>query len=335
MGFWSSVSKKNVDAFAKVANGISEMSSVNENKTVNSKKQNDSNTANKKSKILDDILSSLPPDISRYTKKKLTEVIDYEPRIGVMGKTGVGKSSLCNAIFQQDICKVSHVEACTRKLEELQIDVGGRKLTLIDLPGVGESEARDIEYKTLYQELIPTLDLILWVIKADDRALGPDENFYKNVIRPLRAEDKILFVINQADKIEPSYEWDGSKKRPSATQIENLERKEIDIYNRLFENNNGCIAVSAPLKYNISNLVKKMVLRLPKRSKAAVYSTLREENKTEEVKQESKKGFTEAVKDVLDSIIDNAPIPKIVREPLKKAKDYVCDKISSFFDSWF
>jgi len=332
MGFWSSVSKKNVDAFAKVANGISEMSSVNENKTVNSKKQNDSNTANKKSKILDDILSSLPPDISRYTKKKLTEVI---PRIGVMGKTGVGKSSLCNAIFQQDICKVSHVEACTRKLEELQIDVGGRKLTLIDLPGVGESEARDIEYKTLYQELIPTLDLILWVIKADDRALGPDENFYKNVIKPLRAEDKILFVINQADKIEPSYEWDGSKKRPSATQIENLERKEIDIYSRLFENNNGCIAVSAPLKYNISNLVKKMVLRLPKRSKAAVYSTLREENKTEEVKQESKKGFTEAVKDVLDSIIDNAPIPKIVREPLKKAKDYVCDKISSFFDSWF
>lgn len=334
MGLWSSVIAKQLEAVQNATKSLSEMPSANENETDSSNKHDD-NTANKKSKILDDILSSLPPEISRYTKRKLTEVIDYEPRIGVMGKTGVGKSSLCNAIFQQDVCKVSHVEACTRKLEELQIDVGGRKLTLIDLPGVGESEARDIEYKSLYQELIPTLDLVLWVIKADDRALGPDENFYKNVIKPLSAEDKILFVINQADKIEPSYEWDGSKKRPSATQIENLERKEIDIYNRLFENNNGCIAVSAPSKYNISNLVKKMVLRLPKRSKAAVYSTLREENKTEEVKQESKKGFTEAVKDVLDSIIDNAPIPNIVKEPLKKAKDYVCDKISSFFDSWF
>ncbi len=335
MGFWSSVSKKNVDAFAKVANGISEMSSVNENKTVNSKKQNDSNTANKKSKILDDILSSLPPDISRYTKKKLTEVIDYEPRIGVMGKTGVGKSSLCNAIFQQEICKVSHVEACTREVEELPIDVGGRNLILIDLPGVGESEERDIEYKTLYEEIIPTLDLILWVIKADDRALGPDESFYKNVIKPLKAEDRILFVLNQADNIHPKKEWDDFNNRPSAAQIGNLERKEIDVYNRLFENNNGCVAVSAELKYNISNLVKKMVLRLPKHSKAAVYSNLREENKTEEVKQESKKGFTEAIKDVLDSVIDNAPVPKIVREPLKKVKDYVVDKISSFFDSWF
>lgn len=334
MGLWSNVAAKNSDAIRRATKGISEMSSTQKERTQNNK-NNDVNNADKKSKLLDDILSSLPPDISRYTKKKLTEVIDYEPRIGVMGKTGAGKSSLCNAIFQNDVCKVSDVTACTRTIQELEIDVGGRKLTLIDLPGVGENEARDIEYKTLYEELIPTLDLILWVIKADDRALGPDENFYINVIKPLKAEDKILFVLNQADKVAPSFEWDFSNHRPSAKQIENLELKEIDIYNCLFENNNGCVSVSVPFKYNISNLVKKMVLRLPKRSKAAVYSTLREENKTEEVKQESKKGFTEAVKDVLDSIIDNAPIPKIVREPLKKAKDYVCDKISSFFDSWF
>lgn len=334
MGLWSNVAAINSDVIRIATKGISEMSSTQKERTHNNK-NNDVNNADKNSKLLDDILSSLPPDISRYTKKKLTEVIDYEPRIGVMGKTGVGKSSLCNAIFQNDICKVSDVTACTRTIQELKIDVGGRKLTLIDLPGVGENEARDIEYKTLYEELIPTLDLILWVIKADDRALGPDENFYINVIKPLKAEDKILFVLNQADKVAPSFEWDFSNHRPSAKQIENLELKEIDIYSCLFENNNGCIAVSAPLKYNISNLVKKMVLRLPKNSKAAVYSTLREENKTEEVKQESKKGFTEAIKDVLDSVIDNAPVPKIVREPLKKVKDYVVDKISSFFDSWF
>lgn len=304
-----------------------------DNPSVQSESTSEKSTKN--TKILDDILSTLPPEISRYTKKKLTEVIDYEPRIGVMGKTGVGKSSLCNAIFQQDVCKVSHVEACTRTLEELKIDVGGRKLTIVDLPGVGESKERDAEYKTLYEEQIPNLDLILWVIKADDRALAPDEDFYQNVIKPLNAEDKILFVINQADKIEPSYEWDHGNKRPSSAQIDNLEAKELDIYNRLFETSNGCIAVSAPLKYNISNLVKKMVLRLPKKSKAAVYSTLREENKTKEVKAESKKGFTETVKDVLDDVIDYSPLPKIVKEPLKKAKDYICDKISSFFDSWF
>lgn len=252
-----------------------------------------------------------------------------------MGKTGVGKSSLCNAIFQQDVCKVSHVEACTRTVEELRIDVGDRSLTLVDLPGVGESQERDDEYAALYAEQIPSLDLILWVIKADDRALGPDEKFYNDVIKKFDAEDKIIFVINQADKVEPSDEWNRDTNRPSSEQRESLERKEVDIYSRLFEPNNGCIAVSTKRKFNIDLLVKKMILKLPKRSKAAVYSTLREENKTEEVKKESKKGFTEAVKDVLDSVIDNAPLPKIVREPLKAAKNYICDKISGFFDSWF
>lgn len=292
-------------------------------------------TSSSKNKILDDIFSKLPPEIAKYTKKKLTEVIDYEPRIGVMGKTGVGKSSLCNAIFQQDVCKVSHVEACTRTVEELRINVGDRSLTLVDLPGVGESQERDEEYAALYAEQIPSLDLILWVIKADDRALGPDEKFYNDVIKKFDAEDKIIFVINQADKVEPSDEWNRDTNRPSSEQRESLERKEVDIYSRLFEPNNGCIAVSTKRKFNIDLLVKKMILKLPKRSKAAVYSTLREENKTEEVKKESKKGFTEAVKDVLDSVIDNAPLPKIVREPLKAAKNYICDKISGFFDSWF
>jgi predicted GTPase len=49
--------------------------------------------------------------------------------------------------------------------------------------------------------------------------------FIKNVIKPLNAEEKILFVINQADKIEPSYEWNQSDKKPSSNQINNLKQR--------------------------------------------------------------------------------------------------------------
>ncbi|WP_432652243.1 GTPase [Providencia rettgeri] len=31
-----------------------------------------------------------------------------------MGKTGVGKSSLCNALFQSTLCPISAVSGCTR-----------------------------------------------------------------------------------------------------------------------------------------------------------------------------------------------------------------------------
>ncbi len=45
-------------------------------------------------------------------------------------------------------------------------------MTLVDLPGAGESLDYDREYPQLYKEQLPTLDLILWVIKAEERTCG-------------------------------------------------------------------------------------------------------------------------------------------------------------------
>lgn len=57
-------------------------------------------------------------------------------------------------------------------------------MTLMDLPGAGESGARDTEYSALYREQLPQLNLVLWLIKADDRALAVDEHFYRQVDWP-------------------------------------------------------------------------------------------------------------------------------------------------------
>ncbi|WP_250262096.1 GTPase, partial [Escherichia coli] len=35
----------------------------------------------------------------------------HEPVIGIMGKSGAGKSSLCNALFQGEVTPVSDVHA--------------------------------------------------------------------------------------------------------------------------------------------------------------------------------------------------------------------------------
>ncbi|HAO0480330.1 TPA: GTPase, partial [Escherichia coli] len=49
-------------------------------------------------------LTFLPEEIRQKILEHLRSVIQYEPVIGIMGKSGAGKSSLCNAIFQSRVC---------------------------------------------------------------------------------------------------------------------------------------------------------------------------------------------------------------------------------------
>ncbi|EFK04291.1 hypothetical protein HMPREF9548_00937, partial [Escherichia coli MS 182-1] len=47
-------------------------------------------------------------------------------------------------------------------------------MTLVDLPGIGETPQHDQEYRTLYRQLLPELDLIIWILRADERAYAAD-----------------------------------------------------------------------------------------------------------------------------------------------------------------
>ncbi len=52
-------------------------------------------------------LSSLPYPISRHILEHLRKLTRHEPVPGIMGKSGAGKSSLCNALFQGEVTPVS------------------------------------------------------------------------------------------------------------------------------------------------------------------------------------------------------------------------------------
>lgn len=102
-------------------------------------------------------LSGLPQWASERILQQINQLTDYEPVIGILGKTGAGKSSLCNALFAGDVSPVSDVTACTRNPLSFRLQLGERFMTLVDLPGVGESERRDAEYAALTVSNFPDL----------------------------------------------------------------------------------------------------------------------------------------------------------------------------------
>ncbi|ENH0893635.1 TPA: 50S ribosome-binding GTPase [Escherichia coli] len=282
-----------------------------------------------------DILDIFPQPLREKLLNKISEAIDYEPVIGVMGKTGAGKSALCNALFKGEVCAVSDVEACTREVQELRIRFGKHSLKIIDIPGVGENARRDKEYEDLYRNLLPSLDLILWIIKGDDRAFSADEHFYNNVLLPAGGGERVLFVLNQVDKIEPFREWDTHLHQPSPAQRINIEKKEAYITERFGFTHYPVTPVSADEGYNILRLVETIIQALPDRAKSSTASQFKDEFKTEEVKTEAKNGFGSVISGILDDVIDSFPLPKPVKELTRKGKDKLIEWVGNAWDHFF
>lgn len=101
-------------------------------------------------------LASLPHTLRNLILERIHSLTQYEPVIGIMGKTGVGKSSLCNALFASEVSPVSDVAACTREPLRFRLQLGKRYMTIVDLPGAGESGVRDNEYAALYRHPVCT-----------------------------------------------------------------------------------------------------------------------------------------------------------------------------------
>lgn len=274
-------------------------------------------------------LASLPHTIRNHILEHLRSLTQYEPVIGIMGKTGAGKSSLCNALFQGEVTPVSNVEACTRDVLRFRLSSGSHSLLLVDLPGVGESGQRDEEYTKLYRRILPELDLVLWVIKADDRALSVDEHFYRQVM--LTYQHRVLFVVNQADKAEPCHEWNIVNNMPSPAQQLTIEAKRTAL-RQLFLPRHPICVVSARTGWGIEAMVETMMYSLPDRATSPLTTQLHGRLCSEPVKKQARERFGNAVGEVFGTMESSSFLPAPVRAVIRTVRETVVSVARAVWD---
>ncbi|WP_025122877.1 MULTISPECIES: GTPase family protein [unclassified Serratia (in: enterobacteria)] len=274
-------------------------------------------------------LASLPHTIRNHILERLRSLTQYEPVIAIMGKTGAGKSSLCNALFQGEVTLVSDVEACTRDALRFRLNNGSHNLMIVDLPGVGESEQRDNEYTALYRRVLPEVDLILWVIKADDRALSVDEHFYRKVM--LAYQHRVLFVVNQADKAEPCHGWNIADNMPSPDQQLTIEAKCSAVHQLFLPHHPVCV-VSARTGWGMEAMVGHMMCSLPDRATSPLTTQLHGRLCTEPVKKQARERFGSAVSEVFGTVESSSFLPAPVRTVIRTVREAVVTLARAVWD---
>jgi tRNA modification GTPase len=118
--------------------------------------------------VLPDILS-LRKDLTQYlVDGRRGEALREGYRIVILGEPNAGKSTLLNALAKSDVAIVSDEEGTTRDAIEVQLDLGGFPVRLIDTAGLRETDGA-VEKEGIRRALkkAEDADLKLLLVRAD------------------------------------------------------------------------------------------------------------------------------------------------------------------------
>jgi small GTP-binding protein len=148
-----------------------------------------------KTQTLRDILSQSEP---------LETVAQKPVNILIIGRTGAGKSSLINTLFQDELATVD-VLPSTDTIQNYHWETeNGEVINLWDTPGYEQVKREDL--RDLVIDYASNADLLLLVTPALDPALQMDVDFLEDV--KLEVEDlPIIAIVTQVDRLRPIREW--------------------------------------------------------------------------------------------------------------------------------
>lgn len=222
-----------------------------------------------------------PKEYQEFRDKVQAELLDRAPVVAIIGKAGVGKTTTINNLFDVDdfVAEVLSFEQkghigdvrrgttkAIRKRFDLKIGIG---LDIIDLPGLGDDIRRDKEFEEIYRQILPQCDIVLYVLKADNRTLGEDERILQNIVLPSCDKKKIIIAVNQVDILgeNEGLHWDTRINLPDERQEILIKTKQKNIAAMFSEDldveADKIVCYSAIKRYHLLELLHSIVKTTP------------------------------------------------------------------------
>jgi len=203
----------------------------------------------------------------------------YEFNIMFIGKTGYGKSTTLNKLTGSNVFQMSDIGVGTKNLSSYlyQMDKGASTFfSLTDLPGIGESLSHDSEYLEWYRDALEVSQVVVYVLRADQRDFALDEQLFKACFGEESQRSKVIIALNYADKIEPV----NRQNILTAEQVRNLEKK-VEEVSRLFGfPKENIVYYSASQEINVGKLLRKLANKVRERTQTFdIVPTTKNQNK--------------------------------------------------------
>ncbi|WP_310415768.1 GTPase [Chamaesiphon sp. OTE_8_metabat_110] len=149
----------------------------------------------------------------------------------LVGRTGAGKSSLINTLFQAELAVVD-VLPSTDKIQNYQWQIpSGESLTLWDSPGYEQASRDDLRDRVL--DYAATADLLLLVTPALDPALQMDLDFLQE-LKKTNPDLPIVTIVTQVDRVRPLREWTPPYDWQAGTRPKEVAIREAVAYRNEF-----------------------------------------------------------------------------------------------------
>ena len=146
--------------------------------------------------LMDEILKNLPEDA------KAEEMEDL-PRITIVGRPNVGKSSLTNALLGEERNIVTNIAGTTRDSIHTRYNKYGMDFYLVDTAGMRKKgkEMEDLEFYSVMRSIraIENSDVCILMLDAQQGLESQDLNIHNLIVRNRKG---CVIVVNKWDLIE-------------------------------------------------------------------------------------------------------------------------------------